>query len=169
MATYLNGKAFFTGDFNATGYITGLRVGASGYLTAQTNTTITEAGTFQPILGAFTVTTAQKFSDASAGGTTILQYDGTKTQFFEIDWHCLASANLNTTATSITVAKNGSPLSGYITGSFMKNADQEYSSGGTSILELAKGDTIQFVVTTDGAGDVVTFDKIVASITEFFD
>jgi len=48
-------------------------------------------------------------------------------------------------------------------------AGEPYSFSGTCVVELATDDEIQLVVTSDGNGDVITFDNFTTTINEFFD
>jgi len=156
------------GNISATGYITGLKCGAFASLDSSANTTITTSGTYYPILGTFTNDPLEQF-DAATTYTPGIKHTGTKTQYFEIDWHATLSADVANTTTHLGVKKNGVLVSPSVMAQFCKNANQEYAISGTVVVELAENDEIQLVVSSDGSGDVITFDHYTTTITEFFD
>ena len=52
---------------------------------------------------------------------------------------------------------------------FCKNVGELYNLSGTTVVELATNDKIQLVVTSDGSGDIITFNNFTTTINEFFD
>jgi len=97
-----------------------------------------------------------------------IRYDGTLTQWFEIDWHASLSCNSNGRTVSVGIKKNGtivpSPMS-----TFLKTANEIYALSGTCITELNLNDKIQLVVTSDYNGDIINFLNYTTTIAEFFD
>lgn len=149
-------------------YITGKKVGVYAYLTEPTGTTITTAGTFYPIGGSFTNAPVEGFGVAITY-TPGIKYTETLTQFFEIDWHTSVSASVNTTTVTLAISKNGTLIPGSDMLHLCKNSDQTYNLSGTCVVELAEGDEIQLIVTSNGDGDVLTIHKYTTTINEFFD
>lgn len=162
----LHCKEFYAGSVEASGYITGKKVGVFAYLESPASTTIVTAGTYEYIRGTFVNDPIEDFTTVA---TPAIRYDGDKTQYFEIDWHAEIEANFTNTDVEIAFKKNGvvcqcSPMK---TRCFTPNAP--YSISGTAVIELSTNDEIQLVVTSDGSGDVITFDNFTTTITEFFD
>lgn len=162
-----NEKLDVVGNIQASGFITGIKCGAGGYLATSRDITITTATTFYPI-GGFTIPVAENFS-TGVTYTDGLKYDGTKTQYFVVDFHATVEASVNSTTVQIAIQKNGSNEAMSVMGVFCKNSGEMYGTSGTCIVELAQNDEVQFVVTSDGSGDVITFDYFSAKISEFFD
>jgi len=160
--------ATFSGNIIATGFVTGKKVGIYASLDSATTTTITTAATYYPILGDFTNSPIENFSGAVTY-TPGIKYDGAMTQYFEIDWHATISADGANTTICGGVKKNGVLDVRSVMHQFCKNAAQLYNLSGTFVVELAEDDEIQLVTTSDGNGDVLTFDKFTTTITEFFD
>ena len=150
------------------GYITGQKCGVFAFLSAEGATTCTAAATYYPILGTFTNSPIEQFGAATTY-TPGIKYTGTKTQYFEIDWHGTLKGNSNTITAHIGIKKNNTIISASVIGQFLKNLDQPYSISGTLVVELAENDEIQLVISTDGAGDIITFIHFTTSISEFFD
>lgn len=161
------GELDIVGNIQATGYITGMKCGAAGYLATPRSITVATASTYYPI-GGFTVPVAENFSTGSTYPDG-LKYDGTKTQYFAIDFSATVEANVNTTTVKIAVQKNGTNVAMSLMGVFCKNSAQLYNLSGTCVLELSQNDEVQFVLTSDDNGDIITVDYFTAKINEFFD
>ena len=146
-------------------YVTGKKCGVFAHLPTPANTTVTTADTYYPIQGNFTNSPMEDFSLA----TDKLQYDGTKTQYFEIDWHATVAADDASTQINIGIKVNGTLCDSSVMGTYLKNAGQFYAISGTSVCELSTGDTVQLVLTTDGDGDVITVQHFTTTLSEFFD
>lgn len=153
-------------DVNAAGYVTGKKTGVSAYLPTTADTTITTAGTYYPIEGSFTNDVIENFTLVA---TPAIRYDGTLTQCMEVDWHASLSADTANTTVHLGIKKNGTLVDASLMAQFLKNADQIYNISGTCVVEMATNDEIQLVVTSDGDGDVLTFEHYTTTITEFFD
>ena len=135
-------------DINAQ-YISGKKVGIYAFLSAPADTTITTAGTYYPVLGTFTNSPIESFS-AAAVYTPGIKYDGTLTQYFEIDWHTTIFANAPMTTVTFAIFKNGTLIGGSDMSQLCKTASYLYSLSGTCVVELATDDEIQLVITSDG-------------------
>lgn len=155
------------GNITTSGFITGRKTGAAGYLASPVNVTVTTAGTYYPI-GVFTVPVAEDFSQGVIY-TNGLKYDATKTQYFNVEWHATVDASKNSTTIHVAVQKNGVTQSMSIMGCLCKLSGEIYNLSGKCVLELEQDDEVQFVITSDTNGDVITFDYFTASIGEFFD
>lgn len=153
-------------NFDSGGYISGKKCGVFAYLDAPADTTITAAGTYYPIQGAFT---NDPIEDFTAVPTPAIRYDGPKTQYFEIDWHAAGYGDANGQTIHIGVKKNGVLCTASVMGTFLKFLGEEQSLSGTCVVELATNDEIQLVVTSDGNGDILTLEQFTTTITEFFD
>lgn len=147
------------------GYITGKKSGVFAYLPFEADTTCTLADTWYPIAGTFTNNPMEDFSL----GSSYIVYDGTKTQYFEIDAHATVSSNTNGTKAHFGIKINGVLLSGSVMGLYAKTSDEPYPVSGTSVVELSTSDTVQFVVKSSASGSVITFIHLTATIAEFFD
>lgn len=138
--------------------------GVFAALSAADDTTITTAGTYVPVEGTFTNMPAENFE----GGTQTIDYKGTVTTYFEIDWHATLETDGASTTVSIGVKKNGALEDSSVMTVLCKTAGEKYTVSGTVVVELETDDTIQLVATTDGAGDVITFDNFTTTISKFF-
>jgi len=98
-----------------------------------------------------------------------IQYKGTKTKYFEIDWHATVAADNNSTTIVCGIKKNGTLLTSSRMGTLCKTANEMYNLSGTVVVELTTDDKIQLVATSDGNGDVLTFYFFTTTIREFFD
>lgn len=157
-----------TRDIDLNGYINGKKCGIFASLDSPTNTTITTAGTYYPILGTFTNSPMEDFGAATTY-TPGIKYTGAKTQHFEIDWHATGSGDSAGITTHIGIKKNGVLCSAGVMGTFLKFTGEMQALSGTCVIELATNDEIQLVITADGNGDVITINQFTTTITEFFD
>lgn len=155
-----------SGNLNVSGFVTGVKCGAYAALTAPANTTVTSLGVYYPIIGTFSNTPAELFSGTADPS---IRYDGTLTQYFEVDWHATISSNHSACTVTIGIKKSGNLQTTSVMSTLCKSAGELYSVSGTVIVSLAQNDTIQLVVTADGDGDVITFNNFTTSIREFFD
>lgn len=153
---------------NASGTITGKKIGVFAALESPTATTVTTAGTYYPIAGTFTNDPAEEFS-AAVTYTPGIKYDHKQTQHFEIDWHAAGSGDANGMTIHIGIKKNGVLCSQGVMGTFLKFLGEEQSLSGTCVVELATNDEIQLVITSDTNGDIITMEHFTTTITEFFD
>ena len=136
-----------------------------GYVSASADTTITAAGTYYPIQGTF-VNSFNQFGAATVN-TPGIKYTGSETKVFEIDLHAQVSADTLNTDVTIAVYKNGSLVAGSgITGR-CRDATSPYPLSSTAVTTLAQNDEIQLMVTSDGNGDVLTFNNLQTTIREF--
>lgn len=158
--------AHLNGDLDSNGYITGRASGAFGYATEPAVVTCTLADTFYPILGAFSIDPLQDFTGDDTPGKVI--YDGEKELYFEVDWHCTAKANKNTTVIGVGIFKNGVVFEPSNMEHLLKVAGEPQSFSGTTVVKLSKGDSIQMSVKSDTDGDIITFNHFVASVARFF-
>ena len=149
-------------------YAQAKKSGVYAYLSAQADTTITTASIYYPVAGTFTNAPVENFSSGTVYPPSI-KYDGTLTQYFEIDWHATIKADAAATTVGFGVKKNSSFVTGSDMSTLCKTAGEEYSLSGTCIVELAQNDEIQLVVTSDGNGDIITVVHYTTSINEFFD
>lgn len=153
-------------DINGTGYFTGIKTGVFASLDAPANTTVITAGTYYPIAGNFTNSPIQNFT---AVATPAIRYDGTLTQYFEIDWHASLSGDANNITVNVGIKIDGVLDTRSVMPQFLKNLGQTYTLSGTVVVELAQNSTVQLVLTSDTNGDIITVENFTTSITEFFD
>ena len=162
-------KPLIDGDnIETSGYISGKKSGVFAYLASSANTTCTAASTWYPISGTFTNPVSESFSAATVV-TPGIKYNGTKTQYFEIDYHVTASGDANGITVAFGVSKNGTFVAGSKMSTYLKTAGQDQCVSGTCIIELAEDDEIQLVVEADNVGDVITVENYTTTISEFFD
>lgn len=155
------------GNIKSSGYITGKRCGAAGYLASPVNVTVTTANTYYPI-GVFTVPVAEDF----VVGTTYpngLKYNGTIAQTFHITWNATIESTSNNVTAIIDIQKNGVSIEMSKMGTYAKTGGEIYNLSGQCIVDLDVNDEIRFVVTSDKNDEILTFDYFTASIKEFFD
>ena len=152
----------------ASSYITGKKSGVFAYLAAPTATTVTTAGTYVPISGTFTNDPIQDFITVA---DPAIQYKGTKTQYYKIDWQASCSCNNTGRTVKIGIKKNAaaSPLASSVMETYLKVANETQALAGCVVVELATDDKIQLVVTSSVNGDQITFANYTTSIEEFFD
>lgn len=152
-------------------YLNGVKVtaptayGAFAALSEQANTTITDAGTYYPILGTFTNSPVVGFQGVA---DPAIQYTAAPTRYFEIDWHATLSADDGLRTVHCGVNKNGTFVDSSRMGAYLKTADEPGSFSGTCVVQLEKNDKIQLVVTSSADGDVITFYHFTTTIREFF-
>ena len=113
-------------------YITGKKCGVHGFLNAPADTTVTTANTYYPIQGTFTNSPIEDFSLA----TDKIQYDGTKTQYFEVDWHATIKGDSASITAKLGVKKNDTVCTGSIIrsglpgdGGYVAGVRKEVSTG----------------------------------------
>jgi len=132
------------------------------FLPSATNTTITTAGTYYQIAGPFNNEVIEGFSFV----VDHIEYDLQRTRLFEIDWH--ASATCNTPAATIHLGiKRNTDVPVGIMGTLCKTQTEPYALSGTCVVEIATGDEIQLVITSDGDGDVITINHFITTIRPF--
>jgi len=164
----INGDTNVQGNLTADEYITGLKTGVFASLDSSASTTITTALTYYAINGTFTNDPFENFAAATVY-TPGIKYSGELTQYFEVDWHASVSADVANTTVYLGISKNGTIRTGSVMSQFCKNAGQTYNISGTAVVSLAQDDEIQLTVSSDGNGDVITFENYTTTICEFFD
>lgn len=160
-------KLDVSGNISATGYITGKKSGAGGYLSPGVTITTTSPGDWYPI-GTFTLIEAEDFVEGSTSYPNGLEYAGTITQVFKISWCATTETVSNNVTLTIAVQKNGTTLPMSEMGQFLKTGGEMYNISGQCIVELAPGDEVQFVIESDTAGEAITLDYFSATINQFF-
>lgn len=149
------------------GFITGKKCGAfASLLTHGVDTSITNNGVYVPIEGSFSNNPMHEFS---LQVDPAIQYDGTLTQYFEIDWYATVAANINSTTLHFGVKKNGVLIDSSVMGIFCKTSGEMYFTAGTCVVSLATNDKIQLVVTSDKNSTLATVYHYTTTIKEFFD
>jgi len=138
------------------------KASAYAYLNSSSSVTCTVSGTYYPIAGTFTNDFVNFIFD-----TDHIEYTGTLTQKFEIDWHASLSAESNGTTVHVTVAKNGTNQTAQRMGVYCKTAGETFTVSGTIVLELEEDDEIQLVVSSDDAGGDITFAHFTTTIARF--
>jgi len=162
-------------NINASGYISGKKVGVFAALVAvegsEPTVTATDADTYYPIPGTFANDPVEGFGAATAV-TPGIKYIYDKEQYFEIDWHATISSDTSGTNLHCSVLKNGAIIGTSDKakmGTRLKNADQPYNLSGTAVVKLKENDEIQLVVESSKAGAVLKFYHYTTTISEFFD
>jgi hypothetical protein len=131
-----------------------------GAMTTPTPTTVTTAGTFVPMLGAFT-------NDPFTGfifDTDHIEFTGPDSHYFEVDWHCSFTADSASTTVHIGIAFDGTLIYRETMGILAKTAGEIYQLSGTVVRELATNGEIQIQLTSDGDGDVITVNHFTTTI-----
>ena len=154
-------------DLTTTGNISSEKNGILSYLTEETNTTITTAGTFQHIEGTFGYPILENFEAVTIEEEPKIKYIGSKKMYFKIDWATCVSVSDNST-TVIFGVNNGEVQCCSRMQVYAKSNDESYNVSGIAVVELDVNDTIQLVVTSDGNGDVISIKSFIFSIKEFF-
>jgi len=139
--------------------------GVYAYLSTSTATTITTANTFQYIEGTFTNPVLEGFELTA---TPSIKCTSLITQTYEIDWHATVKGDSVGIQVEVGIGVNGGqPTSASIMGTFLKTAGEDQAFSGTTVLELGYGDEVQLMITSDGAGDVITVDYFSTTIRPF--
>lgn len=125
--------------------------GAFGYL-QNTTETIVSADTYQALSTLHTVDSVSNFTQGVAYAPS-LKYANTLTRSFEVDWHVTIIAPSNTSTVEMALFKNGTIINGSQSGTLCKNSSEEYNFSSTCVVELEKGDEIQFQIKSDKTGD----------------
>ena len=141
-----------------------VKAGVFAVLTTSSNTTCTADDTWYAIQGVFT---NKVFEGFTISGTNIACAVSSTNQY-EIDWHATLSCDNASTTPSISVKINDTVQEAEAMTVFCKNASQAYTVSGTVVIPLTSNDTVQLVCKSDGAGDVLTFQQFVTSLTKFF-
>ena len=135
------------------------------YVSVPAPTTVVAAGTYYPIEGTF-VNDLNNFS-AAVVVTPGIKYDGLGTCKFKIDLSAQVEADSANTTITLAVKKNGVLIPGSTMGAICRVAASPYPVGATIVTSLETDDEIQLVVTSDGAGDEITFDNLQTTIRPF--
>lgn len=143
-----------------------IKRGVFAALTESAATTITTANTYYPISGTFSNSPIELFELVA---DPAIQYNGDEPVYFEIDAHASFSVDSNSATVKAAIKKNGELVTESIMSAFAKTANELFTFSGTSVVELENGDKIQLVCTSDGDGDVITFENITATIRNFFE
>lgn len=156
-------------DLTTTGYINWKKSGVYAYLGTETHTTTTTAGTYYPVAGTFINAPIENFTAVDTPG---IRYDGTPSQYFEIDWHCTFEVDTASKTVTVGVAINETVIVASTQSMYCRYAnDSAHSSvhlSGTYVVELATNDEVQLVVASDYDGLTVSFDTFNVSIRPFF-
>lgn len=151
--------------------INGVKIGAAhidkgvfAFLSAQANTTCTNAGDWYPINGTFTNAPMKDF----VFDTDHIEYSGIATTWFLIQYHATFQSDRSLTTAHLAVEKNGSAVDASIMGQYLKTKDEPFMASGMAAVQLSTNDEIQLLVKSDGAGDVLTFIHYTTAITEMF-
>ena len=138
-------------------------LGVFAALTASADTTITTGGTYYPILGTFS-------NDPISGFELVvdpaIQYKGTNTHYFEIDYHASVKATGNNRSISLGIKKNGVLVDASVMKGYAKTLAENIIISGTSVVQLETDDKIQLVCTCD-ASETLTFDSYTTTIRPF--
>jgi len=131
-------------------------------LPSSANTTITTAETYYPVQGAFTTSPMVNF----IFDTDHIEYTGTATRYFEIDWHASVECSTANATVHFGIEINSGTAIG-VMGSTLKTSGETYAMSGTVIVSLETDDEIQLVCTSDSNGDVLTVNHFTTSIRAF--
>ena len=157
-----------TGDITATGYIDSKKAGVFASLNAAANTTVTTAGTFQQLLGTFTNNPIEGF----VLDTDKLKATITKPGWFKVSWSSSVKCNAAGTTVHVGVALNDEVL---VTdgpssmGTFLKYAAEAIALPGEDVMYIDTDDTVQIQCTSDGTGDILTFNHFQVTISPLFE
>lgn len=152
---------------NRTSYSNRPKVGVFAGLTAASNTTITTASTFYPIVGTFTNVPMQGFSFTVDPAIRLDNGNG----FYEIVWGGSFQGDSNGMKIHVGVSINGETITtAHVSAvcTFLKIANESQAMGGVYVTELAQGDIVQLQITADNDGDVVTINHFTTTIKKFF-
>lgn len=155
-----------SGEINTSNYIAGKKSGLFGYITPPLAITITTASTYYPI-GLFTTSFIEDFNT----GTTYangFKHNGSKTQYFKVEWSCSLEGDSDNILSSIRVEKNGALISGSTISTLLKITGEINNISGFCVVELSTNDEVQISTTSDTNGDIITFDNFNISINQFF-
>lgn len=139
--------------------IVGLSYAYAG-LSVPGDTSCILADTYYPLVGTFV-------NDPMVGFSVDVDhivYDRDDTRVFEIDWHATLEVNANGRKIHIGLAINGVVTHESTMCAYCKYSAEPVSFSGTKVVELKKDDEIQIMVSSDGAGDVVTTRHFTTSI-----
>jgi len=153
-----------TSGLDTTSVFLDKKLGTYAYLTAPASTTCTVAGTWYPISGTF----ANPVSEGFTVSPLFITYVGTRTLYFEVDWHASASCNLNLCTIGIGIAKNGTVDVGSIMSTQLLLTPNLYALSGTVVLQLAPNDTLSLNVRAARSGDVITINSFTTTAARFF-
>ena len=138
---------------------------AYGYLSASADITVTTGGTFVDIDGTFDDQLLEQF----IRDRTEVIYDGFSDAKFKIDWTISLSSEDAGRLVHVgaRISREGLTTStAGVQSVYAENADQIYSLSGTRVVTLADADPVEFQLTSDTDGDVITITGFNFSITE---
>ena len=125
---------------------------AAGILDSLTLTTCTAADTFYVVAGNFSIDPSRDFTF----DTDHMNYNGESTKYFQVSWAATVLPDNNLDIIHVGIRKNIS--NDNVTGTQgmrCTTADYEYNIAGESVFLLSTGDDLHFVLSSNGAGDVV--------------
>lgn len=154
-----------SGSITASGYITGKKSGVFAFLTGSAITTITTSGSYYAIEGIFDNDPVGEFTFVA---TPAVKYIGIPTEYFKIDWHTTFSSDHTSCRAILGIKKNGEIIPASLMSAYLKTSTEPISLGGVLVVELAAGDEIQLVATSDNNGDKLTFLNYTTSMNRFF-
>ena len=125
------------------------------------STAIATAGTYYPIEGDFTNSPMVGFGV----GTSSINYTGTETRSFEIDWHSTVHKLTGNSTILIGLKKNTTVDDRSIMGTLVTTVALQMS--GTAVVQLSTGDSITLVVTSDSSTDTIAVDYFTTTIRPF--
>ena len=133
-------------------------------LDAADDTTCTDAGTYYPIEGTFTNAFATDFAGI-AGPPAGIEYQGTITKAFEIDWHASVKIAAGSSTLTVGVGVDGTVDTTSEMSTIAVTTATQMS--GTLVVELETDEVVTLYIKSDGAGDVVTVDHFTTTIRPF--
>lgn len=134
---------------------------------ASTVTTITTAGTYEAIDGAFNNKFTERFQTVADPAIQCLCPIKKK---YEVDWHATCSADDNGRTVSFGIKTGNGVLTldtDSVMSTFLKTANESETLSGTTVVELGYGDKVQLVVTSNADGDNISVIDFTTTIREF--
>ena len=149
-----------------TGYLSSKKCGTFAYISVADDTTCTVQNTYYPIAGTFTNSPMEDFSVVA---DPAIKYEGTLTQYFQINWSATFASDNNSNTISIGAKKGTNLITSSVMSMYCKTNGELYSLSGVFVVELAEHDTIQLVIASNVAGASISVTHFTTSIREFFD
>lgn len=158
-----------TGSIDATGYITGKKVGVAAYLAEKYMTSILADDTYTYVDGPFINDPVQGFiATTNIDSQPCIFYTEPLTQYFKIDAHASFQVAENDTTVTFAIRQNDKVLDQSRMSLFCKYNDEQYCLSGTAAVQLQQHDEIQIIVKADRKCEIIII-SLTTTINEFFD
>lgn len=163
----LRGTEALPGDLSVSGHVYEHQCRVYAYLTAPSNTTVASSGVYVPVLGVFTNSTLDGFGLGSVSNAPAIVYTNAYQGEFECHMSAEVQCSVNGTRATVALRIDGAVDPESVMSVYAKTAGEPLNVHVMATPALTNGSTVQLVCTSDGDGDVLTFNQFKTSIKRF--